>query len=577
MIMKHSKLVFVRQVIYWTCLLGVLFAGIYHGVSRCWGNPRGAYRVWEDQGWFLKAPMDTSDFQWRAWREFVWILTGVFVLFSWANARAKKAWPLKPSECKQEYPLDDKHTFRVPLGKQSLPMKIFSILIRLLFLVPFHGSTLIFVWGVALISYLIAKIFKKHWLNPILSWIFLSAVLFASDYWSGFEFRAICRGLHLENVSECMDIAIWLDDHRGYLRWQTYFNITFCRLISFNMDYYWRLNGAKTSYVPKTEIDARTISHLPLTLYNGYHYFDYLYYPPLYIAGPILTFNSYVSQKLDLRSNQQKNGATWQYKLFYLARVYFWTCFLDIYLTGLHYSSYLTSGRWLSFESAEMGICVYFVLGFMFTKFLCIWRFFRAWALIDNIDTVDNMKRCFSNNHSFAQFWQSWHASMNKWTFRYIYVPLGGKRYQHFSVWVIFFFVGLWHNLSITWVTWALMNCIFFTGELVLMHYIREGTWVGDLLRKWSLMWHWLCGTAGACCIVVLMMSQLCLDLGFAWIPGFIRGYAIAPGSGRTLILMYIAFYCATHIQSVLKTRRLAREATERQVWLRMYADGKAE
>ena len=83
------------------------------------------------------------------------------------------------------------------------------------------------------------------------------------------------------------------------------------------------------------------------------------------------------------------------------------------------------------------------------------------------------MKHCINNNYSFAGFWRLWHATLNKWIIRYMfaanlrpslsltpqsfltersfrskrYVPLGGKRAQIWSMWIIFTFVGLWHDL----------------------------------------------------------------------------------------------------------------------------------
>ena len=57
------------------------------------------------------------------------------------------------------------------------------------------------------------------------------------------------------------------------------------------------------------------------------------------------------------------------------------------------------------------------------------------------------MLRCVNNNYTFAGFWRQWHATLNKWILRYIYIPLGGSSSQKWSMWVIFSFVGLWHDL----------------------------------------------------------------------------------------------------------------------------------
>ena len=43
-------------------------------------------------------------------------------------------------------------------------------------------------------------------------------------------------------------------------------------------------------------LQARQKTSLPASAYNLITYLAYVYYPPLYIAGPICTFNSFASQ-----------------------------------------------------------------------------------------------------------------------------------------------------------------------------------------------------------------------------------------------------------------------------------------
>jgi len=35
---------------------------------------------------------------------------------------------------------------------------------------------------------------------------------------------------------------------------------------------------------------------LPIPCYDAAHYFAYIFYPPLYLVGPLLTFKSFASQ-----------------------------------------------------------------------------------------------------------------------------------------------------------------------------------------------------------------------------------------------------------------------------------------
>ena len=64
---------------------------------------------------------------------------------------------------------------------------------------------------------------------------------------------------------------------------------------------------------------------------------------------------------------------------------------------------------------------------------------------------------------------RSWHGSLNKWIVRYLYIPLGGKHTQLITIWFIFGFIGLWHDLKTRWLAWSLTNCIFFTLEIAVL------------------------------------------------------------------------------------------------------------
>ena len=54
----------------------------------------------------------------------------------------------------------------------------------------------------------------------------------------------------------------------------------------------------------------------------------------------------------------------------------------------------------------------------------------KALAHLDGVEVVENLPRCVSNHYSLIGFWQLWHCSFNRWLVRYLYVPLGGRRWQ---------------------------------------------------------------------------------------------------------------------------------------------------
>lgn len=90
----------------------------------------------------------------------------------------------------------------------------------------------------------------------------------------------------------------------------------------------------------------------------------------------------------------------------------------------------------------------------------------RAWALMDGIETPENMNRCIYNNYNFSGFWRSWHRSFNQWLIRYIYVPLGGNKLKVLNMWVVFTFVALWHDFKLDLLLWAWIICLALVPEI---------------------------------------------------------------------------------------------------------------
>lgn len=197
----------------------------------------------------------------------------------------------------------------------------------------------------------------------------------------------------------------------------------------------------------------------------------YILYLPLFLAGPIVTFNSYVSQLV--RPVAHRPLATLLYGLRWLL------AFLAIELTmHLFYVVAIKDNHaWAGFAPLDFAILAYLNLKIVWLKLLLIWRFFRFWALVDGIVPVENMARCMSNNYSGVAFWRSWHRSFNQWIIRYMYIPLGGTRTAAYSIWPIFTFVAIWHDIRLHLLAWSWLICLFMLPEIVCSWLSRRGNW----------------------------------------------------------------------------------------------------
>ena len=118
-----------------------------------------------------------------------------------------------------------------------------------------------------------------------------------------------------------------------------------------------------------------------------------------------------------------------------------------------------------SLDPTLSGGAVWYTLCFMWLKFLILWRFARAWCLMDGVDVTENMPRVWNDNYSISGFWKGWHSSFNKWLIRYIYVPLGGSSNRALAVWPVFIFVAVWHDVEAKLLAWGLLNALFFVLE----------------------------------------------------------------------------------------------------------------
>ncbi|MBV9126595.1 MAG: MBOAT family protein [Verrucomicrobia bacterium] len=72
-------------------------------------------------------------------------------------------------------------------------------------------------------------------------------------------------------------------------------------------------------------------------------------------------------------------------------------------------------------------------------------------------------------SRSLGEFWRRWHISLSSWFRDYLYIPLGGNRHGRtrtlFNLLAVFFFCGLWHGASWSFVVWGLWHGGFLIGE----------------------------------------------------------------------------------------------------------------
>ncbi|CAJ1397508.1 unnamed protein product [Effrenium voratum] len=265
---------------------------------------------------------------------------------------------------------------------------------------------------------------------------------------------------------------------RGLAPWFT-FRFLALKLISLGLDSFWAFRdipSAVRNLENKVDLVRRAEVHLSPEKYGLRYCFAYLGYPPLFFTGPILTYNAFVSQlESEQRTYQKKEILAYCARLLVLMfgievfSVFWW------YSTKLHTLTCSATDKYgqCIFDDLsvwELYIGMHVRLHFTWMALMIIWRFGRYIALLDGIDSPENMLGCVSFNYTFEAFWRIWHASMNRFMMRYLYVPLGGKERSWLAVPLVFFFVAYWHERTgfwtqRAWYAWAALNAAGVTIE----------------------------------------------------------------------------------------------------------------
>ena len=239
------------------------------------------------------------------------------------------------------------------------------------------------------------------------------------------------------------------------------------------------------------------VSH-SLEFYSFPLFIIYVLYPPLYIAGPIMTFNDFIWQVslrpilVDFASvftqpqMRRPLSISLPSTMGYLARFVICILTLEFILHFMYVVAIKDRKAWVGFSAAELCMVGFWNLIVVWLKVRCLsptydhiltrytivskllvpWRFFRLWALLSGIDPPENMVRCMANNYSTLGFWRAWHRSYNLWITRYIYIPLGGTRNRIVTTVLVFTFVALWHDLSFRLLAWGWLVSLFILPEL---------------------------------------------------------------------------------------------------------------
>ncbi|KAK3810554.1 MAG: MBOAT-domain-containing protein [Linnemannia gamsii] len=382
------------------------------------------------------------------------------------------------------------HTLKHP-HQQPLIRTYFFLAFSVVYLYFMYGNSIIKIFLIVAANYGIAQAGKnKRWM-PVATWAFNIAVLFLNEGYKGYNF------------SDFHESLSWLDDNTGMdRRWDVHFNFTMLRLVSFNLDYYWSFNSDHELVMEdRDRTPSNDKERVAQPAFAGDYCFTYYVafalYAPLYVAGPIMTFNDFISQLRYPKTIPKKTLLMW------VARLIFSLLTMEFVNHYMYMVAISKTQAWDNDPILQIAMIALFNLVLIWLKLLIIWRFFRLWALCDGIEAPENMIRCVTNNYSALGFWRSWHKSFNLWIIRYIYVPLGGTRYAMYNIWVVFTFVAVWHDIKLKLLAWGWMISLFILPEIIAGRIFSKQKW-----GTWSYYRH-LCAVGAVGNILLMITANL--------------------------------------------------------------------
>lgn len=412
------------------------------------------------QGWLFGRKVDNSDLQFQSVRNnfpYLFLVVGIhYLLRQAANA--------------------------LNIGRLK-----FDLAFALLFLAGLHGISVVKILLILAVNYRISRIHNRQ-LAYLSTWIYGIAILFANELLIGYPLGS----LH-------PDLA-WLDSFGGMMpRWEVLFKFTMIRMISYSIDYLdaVQVTKQKPAIKPKFEIeDERQRLNTPhaVSEYSFANFLAYTTYSPLYLAGPILTYNDYLYQ-----SKTPLPSVTLNRVIPYAIRFFFCLIIMEVLLHYTYVVAISKTRAWDGDTPFQISMIALFNLNIIWLKLLLPWRLFRLWALIDKIDAPENMIRCVNNNYSGLSFWRSWHRSYNRWVLRYIYIPLGGSNRPIINTLLVFTFVAIWHDIQLHLLFWGWLVVLFIMPEVLMSlvlpakkygqyAWYRHACAVGAVANIWMMM-----------------------------------------------------------------------------------------
>ena len=273
--------------------------------------------------------VDMADGQWREFRDSLPLLMGVAML----GVVLHNLWRYWQKNVK---------------GYSLLKSIQYQLLFGLVVIVVQHGWHSGVVLGISCGGYVLAKTFRGLSRNQFLVLV----------YMYGLSIICLKESYRLQHRPQFEFLRILFDrNYGGLYSWHVPANFLVLRVVSFMLDFHWAsiaeqekkndsdrgsgcdddivLNGKSCPH--QSVASSNASQHCPIQEYNVVNFLSYCVYAPLYIAGPIITFNSYIHYS----NNPQKSESVITYGI----RWIFAFVLMEVGLTYFPFFAIINSGE----------------------------------------------------------------------------------------------------------------------------------------------------------------------------------------------------------------------------------------
>ncbi|KAG5481261.1 hypothetical protein CUR178_06494 [Leishmania enriettii] len=373
----------------------------------------------------------------------------------------------------------------------------FYSIVGVIFVAIVHGPHFFLPLLIAIANYVIFSRLQRwcpYRLFMAIMWVTHVSVLYTIEANEGFEQTYWLQYYFTSSASSAANVLgyavqpLW----RQRMRWYVAYRMTTLRLIAFNYDLWEATHAAagarerargrhNTTCVECAQLheqNATSAAKLPeeasrcykyrteyvrdTTDYTFVNYTAYVLFPPLYLAGPMSSFNAFVSHmRVPSTSMPLRKMVMYAFGIF---RLYImeYTLLHFVHIPCLATYTFMIH-RMSVLETAHF---LFLMLSYLWLKFSLIWKSSRLFAMLSGIEVPEDMRRCFANTLTVRDFWRDWHASFNLWIVRYMYIPMGGRSRVALSVPPIFLFIAVWHDPALHLIKWAMCIAVIFVAEL---------------------------------------------------------------------------------------------------------------